>query len=250
MNPTPEMGDGMEGVPAASYGPSPSDVSRKTIPLALVAIVIDPALYPRAHESWQTVARYVAVLISGGTLPAIVIGWRDGKPVLLDGRHRYRALAHVGIETTEVIESTAEPHDFFLEAVRLNACHGRPFTTEERHQNADRLAALGYDARVIETALAAPITELRAPTISRATQQAVSTVQTPVAAASTTDREQRARNRKITLALTALGEAFAEEDFTTVDDTELEAWITRWQFVGEQLAEERKRRRSSQREGA
>jgi len=130
--------------------------------IKLEEIVWDDKLYPRQEVDSLHVAQMVKALAAGVKLPPIVIE-KVGKPPRRgsDGKHRWTAHKIAKLEEIEVVEkSYACDADLFLDAVRLNAGHGRPLTGFERAQCAARATQLRLEAAVIASAMMITCEEL------------------------------------------------------------------------------------------
>jgi hypothetical protein len=113
--------------------------------LKLTDIVIDEELYPRNQPDWMAVARYIDAARTGSVFPPAVVGKRkDGIYVCLDGRHRLIMWEKLQWPTVPVIVSRVPEKQFFLEAVRLNAMHGRMLSMQERVQSILKLREQGF----------------------------------------------------------------------------------------------------------
>lgn len=103
----------------------------KTVPIAKP--LLDYTIYPRAQVDSQHVHYMRQALKSGASLPPIIVCKKSLRVV--DGFHRLTAMRlEFGDESTiEVIEkSYASEKELFLDAIRLNAPHGRRLTTFDR----------------------------------------------------------------------------------------------------------------------
>ena len=102
-------------------------------------IAVDEELYPRESVDWTWVSVLVEKLRAGETLDPIVLAdgaavLMDGRPVLVDGRHRtlaYERLFGPTAEVPAVVRTYASREEILEDAARLNAKHGKPFTTAD-----------------------------------------------------------------------------------------------------------------------
>jgi hypothetical protein len=138
--------------------------------LALDAIVLDDSLYPRSQPDWLLVYRYGEAMQAGAAFPHVVVGVRRGAHVCLDGRHRVLAARKLGLAHLTVDLSPAKPSQFFAEAVRLNAQHGRPLSTQERVGAAQRLKHEGMKLADIAETLWMPVSTIERLLIERVEQ--------------------------------------------------------------------------------
>ena len=94
-------------------------------------IVLDFDLYPRQSINTQHVAEMCEAARAGVTLPPVVLDKKSKR--LTDGFHRYRRA--VRMEETEIaaVEKTYKSEaDMLLDAIRMNANHGRILTAYDR----------------------------------------------------------------------------------------------------------------------
>lgn len=96
-------------------------------------IYLDKEVYPRMHSDFVTLSRYINALDSGAKFPPIVVAQLSKKGyVLIDGYHRLEAHK---VRKYKQIEAIVLPlkskKEMYAESVRLNATHGKAFTTQE-----------------------------------------------------------------------------------------------------------------------
>lgn len=124
----------------------------KTVPLA--SLVEDFSLYPRHRLDEVHISDLVRALLAGVDLPRIVV---DAKSLrIVDGFHRRRAiLSHVGTEATVKVEMRTYADDaaMFLDAVALNASHGRKLDRHDQARIVLRLRELHVEDAIIATTL-------------------------------------------------------------------------------------------------
>lgn len=96
-------------------------------------IVFDMSLYPRGEVDDERVAILRDVLDAGGTLPPIII---DDRRRIVDGFHRAKAhrQANNGVDVAIPCEvrEYANDAELLLDAIGLNAEHGKPLSTADR----------------------------------------------------------------------------------------------------------------------
>ena len=108
------------------------------------SLVLDFTLYPRDEVSSQNVAALVEAYTLGNPVPPILVEAKSYRVV--DGFHRSVALKRMGRTEAEVVEKTYKSDaDFFADAVRLNAAHGRAFDSDDRKRSVIKLAEFGFD---------------------------------------------------------------------------------------------------------
>ena len=129
--------------------------------LAVNQIVVDEEIYPRNDTNWLTVYQYTQAMETGSVFPPLTVGKKDKSYVLLDGRHRLIAWKNRKATTVPVIVSRIAPKDFFAEAIRLNALHGRPLAPQERIRAIVKLRQIGYADVRISKLLWMPLTTMR-----------------------------------------------------------------------------------------
>lgn len=100
--------------------------------LSLDSILIDELLYPRNELSWRDVQRYISALQLGVEFPPIIVGKREGRYVVIDGRHRYEAFRRAKKEKIPALVSKLPESQWFAEAVRLNVVHGHSLSYQEK----------------------------------------------------------------------------------------------------------------------
>jgi hypothetical protein len=134
----------------------------KTTTVAATTLVEDLALYPRNQVDDQHVTDLVRALSSGAQLPPVVAERKTNR--IVDGVHRRRAQMKLLGEAAKIevdfrdYESEA---DFYLDAVRLNAGHGRRLDRQDQTRIVLRLQELKVDERTIASALHIPEPDIR-----------------------------------------------------------------------------------------
>jgi hypothetical protein len=126
-----------------------------------VELVEDLSLYPRLQVDDWYVNRLAEALRSGATLPPIVAD-RTSKRIV-DGFHRRRAALRVQGPTAEVdvlFRDYPDERSLYLDALRLNAHHGKRLSTAEEVRAVIRGQELGIEPRVIADTLAVRVEKL------------------------------------------------------------------------------------------
>lgn len=103
-------------------------------------VKIDPRLYPRVAEDWQTVHKYKEALETGATFPPIEVAAKAGELFLIDGMHRISS--HKQAKRTQIlaeIKTGMTDAEIFARANNLNCTHGRSLSMQERIINGRRL---------------------------------------------------------------------------------------------------------------
>ena len=137
----------------------------KSKSVALASLVEDFSLYPRNSVDQVHISDLVRAIQSGQELPLIVV---DEKTLrIVDGVHRGRALTRVlGGDAKVKVEVRRYESDaaLFLDAVALNANHGRKLDRHDQVRIVLRLRELNVDDKTIAVALHVP--EPTIPTLS------------------------------------------------------------------------------------
>lgn len=125
-------------------------------------LVEDLELYPRNQISDTHINELVKALVSGAELPPIIVD-RASKRIV-DGVHRRRAwLKFSGEDATCAVEFRDFESDaaLYIEAVRLNAAHGRRLDRHDQTRIVLKLQELHVDDRTIASTLLVPEQEVR-----------------------------------------------------------------------------------------
>jgi hypothetical protein len=126
-----------------------------------VELVEDLSLYPRLQVDDWYVSRLAEALRSGATLPPIVADRKSKR--IVDGFHRRRAALRAFGPTAEVevlFRDYPDERSLYLDALRLNAHHGKRLTTAEEVRAVIRGQELGIEPRVIADTLAIRVEKL------------------------------------------------------------------------------------------
>lgn len=105
----------------------------KTVKLSVATLIFDGTLYPRASLDNQHVTYLREALRSGAKMPPITVCAKTMR--IADGAHRVRAnQAEYGgdAKITAIVKTYANDKEFFLDAIALNADHGRALTSYDR----------------------------------------------------------------------------------------------------------------------
>jgi ParB-like chromosome segregation protein Spo0J len=126
-----------------------------------VELVEDLSLYPRLQVDDWYVSRLAEALRSGAALPPIVADRKSKR--IVDGFHRRRAALRAFGPTAEVevlFRDYPDERSLYLDALRLNAHHGKRLTTAEEVRAVIRGQELGIEPRVIADTLAIRVEKL------------------------------------------------------------------------------------------
>ena len=106
----------------------------------------DEKLYPRMKISWKTAYSYAQAMKTGSVFPSITVGILNDKKLVVDGWHRIEAckMNKVKYIKAEVKKYSSEK-EFFLDAIKKNAHHGRPLSTQEKLDLINRLGDFKID---------------------------------------------------------------------------------------------------------
>jgi ParB-like chromosome segregation protein Spo0J len=118
------------------------------------SILVDELYYPRNILAWRDVQRYVSALNIGAQFPPIIVGKRDGRYIVIDGRHRFEAFKKAHRPKIPAMLTKAPENHWFAEAVRLNSIHGHPLSYHERIRAAMQLKRQNFSAEEIEKIVA------------------------------------------------------------------------------------------------
>lgn len=117
-------------------------------------LVEDFDLYPRADVDSTHVSHIAQAIEAGVEMPPIRADIRTKR--IVDGFHRRRAYIRVYGDAAEV-EALLKPYksesELFLEAMRLNANHGRNMTSFDRTHAIEKAMRFEIDPALIATAL-------------------------------------------------------------------------------------------------
>lgn len=95
-------------------------------------ILIDENLYPRNQVYWKHTQSIMGAIKVGTSLPPIVVGKRDDRFVLIDGRHRLEAFRRLKKAKIAAMVTHLTEEQWFAEAVRLNTAHGVGLSYQEK----------------------------------------------------------------------------------------------------------------------
>jgi hypothetical protein len=133
-----------------------------TVNVPAASLIEDLSFYPRNQVDDTHVNELVKALASGSTLPPIIV--EESSKRIVDGVHRHRALMKFNGDDTEVaVEYRTYSDDaaLYIDAVKLNAQHGRRLDRHDQTRIVLRLQELKVDARTIASALHVPEQEVR-----------------------------------------------------------------------------------------
>lgn len=120
--------------------------------MKLTELVCDFDLYPRGQVDSQHVFYMRQALAAGNEFPPIVVDRRSKR--IVDGFHRFRMFKLEGAAEVEaVLKDYKDEAALFLDAVRLNAAHGRMLSTFDRTRCALRAGELHIAPEDLASAL-------------------------------------------------------------------------------------------------
>lgn len=128
------------------------------------ALVLDFTLYPRVSVDPQHVSYIMEAMRAGAAFPPVIVDKKSKR--VIDGFHRIKAALRVNPDAKIAVEwkSYRNEQEMLLEAVELNAGHGRMLAMYDRTRCVVLADALGIDPARIATALhltVERVTELR-----------------------------------------------------------------------------------------
>lgn len=119
----------------------------------LADLVIDQNLFPRSRVDEDHISSIRAAMRGGAEFPPIVV---DQKNRIIDGRHRHRAWIDERGEDfciTVHVKHYDDDRAAFIDALRLNAKHGKPLTKTDRGTIVSRATKNRVSLRAIAAAL-------------------------------------------------------------------------------------------------
>jgi hypothetical protein len=130
--------------------------------LKISEIVIESKLYPRMEVDSETSKRYAEAMESGADFPPITVAERNKKYYLVDGKHRLDAyeINKKDIVDVEVLIGLTEK-EIFIESVKRNIGHGRPFSEEDINEIKITLEDFNLGIEQVSEIVRIPITKLK-----------------------------------------------------------------------------------------
>lgn len=137
----------------------------RSIPVA--ELVFDFGLYPRARIEPAHLAEMQAAKNAGAHFPPIVIDRKSKR--IIDGVHRARLQQREDPKSRiECVENAyGNEGEMFLDAMRLNAWHGRPLNTFDRTHAIILAGKLGLDDEAVAAALSMTLERVGALRVER-----------------------------------------------------------------------------------
>jgi hypothetical protein len=132
-----------------------------TVPIA--SLVLDYDLYPRVQVDSQHAHYLAEALRAGARLPPVIVDKRSKR--VIDGFHRIRAHQTVYGESASIEAELREYRsdaDMFLDAMRLNASHGRSLTKCDRARCVLQMRKFRIGANRVAAALGMTLKALQA----------------------------------------------------------------------------------------
>jgi hypothetical protein len=114
----------------------------------------DWSIYARCTVDKDHVFAMVEALRAGYSLPPIIVDLASYR--IVDGFHRYSAFKqHYGLRCSiDIIEvEYPDERELVLDSIRRNACHGRPFSNDDRAKCVKMCDRLGIDEKLIANTL-------------------------------------------------------------------------------------------------
>lgn len=123
-------------------------------------VLIDENLYPRNQVYWKHTQQLMGAINTGAILPPIVVGRRDDRYVIIDGRHRYKAHLNLKKKKIGAIATHLKEDKWFAEAVRLNTAHGHGLSWQEKISASMILQRADYQPEEIASIVHIPLERL------------------------------------------------------------------------------------------
>jgi hypothetical protein len=125
-------------------------------------IRMDERVYPRMRPDWMVIAQYADAMKAGADFPPVQLGRFKGDYYLIDGRHRIEAAKRCnGSDVPAQIEDYTSIKKMYLDAVKANMGHGKPFYVHERRRIIHKLSEMGLTRNEISTLVRIPVGKLR-----------------------------------------------------------------------------------------
>lgn len=129
--------------------------------LKIAGLVCDEKLYPRIKLGWLTAYQYSQAMKGGSEFPPVAVGSFEGKLYVVDGWHRIEAKKLLKEEYIQAIVKQYESlKDMFIDAVKLNATHGRPLSVQEKVRIVVELEKYGLERDEIGGIVKVPVDKL------------------------------------------------------------------------------------------
>jgi len=129
--------------------------------LPINEIEFDESLYPRQGYWWATAYTYSQEMKAGAKFPNITIWYCNGKPILLDGKHRWEAY-RLNKEThvTCNVLSRLTREQAFVKAVELNIANGQSLSPYDKMKIIKKLEDMKFDMETISKIVQIPFTSI------------------------------------------------------------------------------------------
>jgi ParB-like chromosome segregation protein Spo0J len=163
--------------------------------ISIENILIDENLYPRNQVYWKHTQALMGALKAGSTLPPIVVGKRDGRYIVIDGRHRYECHRRLKRAKIAAMVTHLEEPQWFAEAVRLNSAHGHGLSYQEKLSASMILQRAKYPPNEIAKIVHIPLESLRQAIEQRGTWVSPEDIK-PVVAKATLAKEAERKGRQ------------------------------------------------------
>lgn len=131
--------------------------------LKLKQVRWDPEFYPREFFDNATAKNYAKAMKMGEKFPSIVVAQIDKAFYLVDGLHRLKANELNGVDHVQVWvnKDVKSRKDLYVEAVRLNAKHGRALTRRDKEVIIKKLRELEVEEAEITKLILSPISDFK-----------------------------------------------------------------------------------------
>lgn len=136
--------------------------------LKIDKLILDKELYPRDEVNWRVAQGYKHAMKNGAMFPPISVGLFNKEFFVLDGWHRITALKHLKKDSVQAeVKAYKSKNDMYVEAVKLNSTHGKPFEFTEKLTIYGKLEAMNISSASIVGLLGISSKDLKAFTIDR-----------------------------------------------------------------------------------
>jgi hypothetical protein len=121
-------------------------MKEKIAKVKVAGLVFDYDVYPRDEINSYSVSKIVRALEAGVEMPPIIVDAQSKR--IIDGFHRARAHQRVfgkGAKIRAILRTYPDEQALFLDAIRLNASHGRQLSRYDQARCLAKAEAFGID---------------------------------------------------------------------------------------------------------
>ncbi len=125
-------------------------------------LVFDEKIYPRVKTSWYTANDYANSMRTGSKFPPITVAKLGNKTYLIDGWHRVEAYRLNGVEFVDAeVLKIKDRKQMYIESIKRNAIHGRPFSFQEKLIIASNLEKMRVSKSTISQLIGVTMDKMR-----------------------------------------------------------------------------------------